>query len=87
MEFTATMMFLGIKNRITQNGSGFNVTMYVPGGDAWDFYMKASPENNDVITYLLNCSSGRFVDVTFVVGKYNADNRLYLRIKSVEDAA
>lgn len=86
MEFVKTMMFLGCKRRSSERGAGYGVTMYCPGGEAWDFYVRDTVENNDIIAYLLRAASGTPVDVSYILGKTN-DNRLYLRITHVCDAA
>lgn len=87
MEFTKTMMFLGMKRRAGEKGASYLVSMFCPGGDSWEFFVRDTVENNDIIAYLMRCSSGNIVDASFMVGKYTSDNRMFIRLTGVTDAA
>ena len=85
MEFVKTMMFLGIKRRIGEKGISYVVNMFCPGGDSWEFYVKESKENAEMIGYLLRSNCGIMVDATFVAGKFGKET--YIRLTGVCDAA
>lgn len=85
MEFKKTVMFLGVKRRVGKNGVGFLVDLYCPGGNHWELYVKDSPENADLVGYLLRVGCGSMVDATFFVDQFQ--NQTRLRLTGVEDAA
>ena len=85
MEFKKTVMFLGIKRRVGDKGVTFVVDLFCPGGDSWQFFVKESKENYDLISSLQRSACGVMVDATFLVGKFGKDT--YLRLTGIEDAA
>lgn len=85
MEFCKTFMFLGIKRRVTSRGVNYIVDMYSPGGDHWDFWLRESDANRDMISRLLGAIPGKMMDCTIRVVRY--DRSVNLRLIDAEDVA
>lgn len=87
MDFTRTVMFLGLKRAYTKDGSvAFNVDIYVPGGDHWQFYVKDTKDNKTMLDKLMRAQTGHMVDASFTVRRWN-DGKTSLILVGVEDAA
>lgn len=70
MKFVANVMFLGLKQAFTKDGTAaFNIDIYVPGGDHWQFFVRDVPEKKAMLNKLSNMSVGSLVDVSFRVGR------------------
>lgn len=86
MDFVKTVMFLGIKRAWTKDNSiAFNVDLYVPGGDHWQFYVRDLPQSKALLDKLMRLNAGTMVDASFRVGKNSKGT--YIVLDGIDDAA
>lgn len=87
MDFVKTVMFLGIKRAWSSKDSAnaFNVDLYVPGGDPWQFYVRDEPRSKALLDKLMRLNTGTMVDASFRVGKNSKGT--YIVLDGIDDAA